>query len=165
MFAAFGSEPGLLGSVRFVQFARVPEEGASVLARFSNGSPALLELRHQGGRVLVLASDMANAWNDLALHPVFVPLVHGLLDYVADKSATAASYHVGDWPGTTGDAPGVIEVAAPGPSGTRRIAVNVDTRESDDGRMSAAAFRSALPHATPGSRGDDGEGGRRRPGR
>jgi hypothetical protein len=151
VFAAFGSEPGLLGSVRFVQFARVPEESASVLARFSNGSPALLELRHQGGRVLVLASDMANGWNDLALHPVFVPLVHGLLDYVADKSATAASYHVGDWPGTTGDAPGVIEVAAPGPSGTRRIAVNVDTRESDDGRMSAAAFRSALPHATPGS--------------
>jgi hypothetical protein len=98
--------------------------------------------------VLVLASDMANAWNDLALHPVFVPFVHGLLDYVADKGATAASYHVGDWPGA-GDAPGIVEVQAAGLSGTRRVAVNVDPRESDDGRMSVAAFKGALPRPTP----------------
>ncbi len=145
VFAAFGSEPGLLGTVRFEHFAQLSDKDASVLARFSNGSPALLEIPHQGGRVLVLASDMANAWNDLPLHPVFVPLVHGVLDYVADKRASSASYHVGDWPDTAADVPGVIEVSAAGPSGTRRIAVNVDTRESDDGRMSVAAFRAALP--------------------
>jgi hypothetical protein len=148
VFAAFGSEPGLLGTVRFEQFAQLSDKDGSVLARFSNGSPALLEAHHQGGRVLVLASDMANAWNDLALHPVFVPFVHGLLDYVADKGATAASYHVGDWPGA-GDAPGIVEVQAAGLSGTRRVAVNVDPRESDDGRMSVAAFKGALPRPTP----------------
>ncbi len=59
-------------------------ETATVLARFDDGNPALLE-RHVGtGRVLFWASSLDNFWNDLALKPVYLPFVHRLTEHLAD---------------------------------------------------------------------------------
>lgn len=62
--------------VKFFRYARLaPPEGADVLARLSDGSPLLVEQPLDAGRVLVLASSLDNIWNDLPVHPVFVPFV------------------------------------------------------------------------------------------
>jgi len=50
-------------------------EGASVLARFEGGEPALIEHPLGEGRVLVWTSTLDKFWNDLALQPVFLPFL------------------------------------------------------------------------------------------
>ena len=144
VFRAFGTDGGLLGSARFRRIARWPESDARrTLARFSNGAPALAEVTGPRGRVLLLASDLGNAWNDFALHPAFVPFVHDLLRYLASGRPVVSEYRVGDWPGTDGDRPGVVTAGS-----GRRVAINVDLREGDQARLSPAAFVAAVPRAT-----------------
>lgn len=53
-----------------------------VLARFDDGSVALVERRIGQGRVLVWASTMDAFWNDLAVQPVFLPFMHQLVRYL-----------------------------------------------------------------------------------
>jgi hypothetical protein len=141
-FRSFEGNAGWLASVRFERTwpAAVPA-GARVLARFSDGGPALVE--HRAPRpVLVLASDLSNAWNDFALHPAFVPFVHGLVRYAASSGAPARDLVVGERP----------EMTRPGTTVERgvRVAVNVDPAEADAARMAPAAFLAAMP------RGDGG---------
>ena len=63
-----------LPKVKFFRFARLRvREQDQVLARLSDGSPLLVEQRLGEGRVMILASSLDNVWNDLPLHPVFVP--------------------------------------------------------------------------------------------
>ena len=49
---------------------------ATVLARFDTGEPALVERNAGRGKVVVFASTLDLAWNDLALKPMFLPFVH-----------------------------------------------------------------------------------------
>ena len=62
--------------VKFFRYAglRVADD-ADVLARLSNGAPLLLEQQVGDGRLLVLATSLDNIWNDLPVHPLFVPFV------------------------------------------------------------------------------------------
>jgi hypothetical protein len=122
-----------------------------VLARFSNGVPAVVEVPGLRGHVVLLASDLANAWNDFALRPAFVPFVHDLLRYLAAGRPLQSEYRVGEWPGPGGDRPGVIRVGRDGPAG-RRIAINVDVREGDASQLTPAAFVAAVPRATESGR-------------
>jgi hypothetical protein len=147
VFQTFGADTGLLGSARFSQFAALDWPGAAVVARFSNGAPALVELPSAPGRVLVFASDVANAWNDFALHPAFVPFVHGLVRYLAGAAPAAQAIRVGEWPDREAAAPGVIAIRAGQPAGERRVAVNVDPAEADTARLAPAAFLAALPRS------------------
>ncbi len=59
------------------------QPGANVLARFDDGSPALVERRVGSGRVLMWASSLDLEWNDLAVKPIFLPFVHQLARYLA----------------------------------------------------------------------------------
>jgi Aerotolerance regulator N-terminal/von Willebrand factor type A domain len=154
MFRAFGTDGGLLGSARFRRVVRWPESSArQILARFSNGLPAIVEVSGSRGHVVLLASDLANAWNDFALRPAFVPFAHDLLRYLAAGRPLHAEYRVGEWPGAGGDRPGVIGVGRDGVStGVRRIAINVDVREADQSRLTPAAFVAAVPRANEGGR-------------
>ncbi len=52
--------------------------GATVLARFDTGEPALVEKAMGRGRVVMFASTFDLGWNDLALKPVFLPFIHQL---------------------------------------------------------------------------------------
>jgi hypothetical protein len=145
VFDAFGAGSGLLGSARFAQFVRLPASAGHVLARFDNGAPALVEPAVDGGRMLVFASDLGNAWNDFALHPAFVPFVHGAVRYLAGTRPTSAEARVGDLPGPQGSQPGIAERRLP--AGTQRVAVNVDPREADEARLTPAAFAAAVPRS------------------
>jgi hypothetical protein len=149
VFRAFGTDGGLLGSARFRRVVRWAESDTHrTLARFSNGTPALAEVIGPRGHILLLASDLANAWNDFALHPAFVPFVHDMLRYLAAGRRVGSEYRVGELPGPDGDRPGVVTAAAGGRAGAgRRIAVNVDLREADQARLTPAAFIAAVPRA------------------
>jgi hypothetical protein len=139
-FRSFEGDAGWLAAVRVNRTLPAAEPaGARVLARFSDGAPALVE--HAGpGRVLVLATDLSNAWSDFALHPAFVPFVHGLVRYAASEGAVPRDLLVGDRPDLV--RPGaIVDHGA-------RVAVNVDPAEADRSRVSVAAFVASMPPAT-----------------
>jgi hypothetical protein len=143
-FRSFDGDAGWVAAVRVARTASVAlPAGARVLARFSSGAPALVE--HAGDRrLLVLATDLSNAWNDFALHPAFVPFVHGLVRYVAWSESAPRDLVVGERAGLA--RPGVATVRG------RRVAVNVDAAEADPARMAPSAFLEAIPRGPSGER-------------
>ena len=58
---------------------------ASVLARFEDGSPALLESRTGIGRVLLITSSLGPSWNDLPLTPLYLPFIHQMVRYAGAR--------------------------------------------------------------------------------
>jgi hypothetical protein len=139
VFRVFGGA-GTLGNVGFSRAVRIAAPASvSVIARYSDGSPALVEERTSGGRVLVFGSDVNYRWNDFPLQPGFVPFIHETMRYLASPRTTRTEFIVGELQAAT--APGVITLPAPA---SRRIAVNVDPRESDPGRMTAETFQAGI---------------------
>jgi hypothetical protein len=136
VFRVFGGA-GTLGNVEFSRAVRITSPvSANVIARYSDGSPALVEERTAGGRVLVFGSDLNYRWNDFPLQPAFVPFIHETMRYLASPRTARTEYLVGDLQAAT--TPGVIEVQG------RRIAVNPDPRESDPARMTAETFQAGI---------------------
>ena len=84
IFEVFGGpRGGDFARVRFFRSRTItagPED--QVLARFDDGSVALLERRIGQGHVLVWASTLDAFWNDLAVQPVFLPFMHQLVRYL-----------------------------------------------------------------------------------
>jgi hypothetical protein len=72
-----------------------PEGPVRVLARFDDGAVALAERRVGDGRVLVWTSTLDNYWNDLALQPVYLPLVHELVRYASGQGEAVSSFLAG----------------------------------------------------------------------
>lgn len=72
-----------------------PGDSVAVLARFDDGSPALGERRVGEGRVLVWASTLDAYWTDLALQPVFVPLVHQLVGHASGRTPVLEAFTAG----------------------------------------------------------------------
>ena len=85
VFEAFRApRSGDFSAARFYGYRALSmQPGASVLARFDDGSPALVERRVGSGRVLIWASSLDIEWNDLAVKPIFLPFVHQLARYLA----------------------------------------------------------------------------------
>ena len=67
-----------------------------ILARFDDGTPALIERAVGRGKVLVWASTLDSYWNDLALQPVFLPFVHQLAKYAGRYSGARPSFNAGE---------------------------------------------------------------------
>jgi hypothetical protein len=139
VFHAFGPAASALGGVRFTRTWDLGGKGWDVIARFTDGRAALVERHAEGGRVLLFASDLDLAWNDLPLHPAFVPFVHETLRYAAQVRATPGEIFVADVPAGGTRTPGIAKLA-----GGRTVAVNVDPRESDPARMDPGAFAAGL---------------------
>lgn len=136
VFRVFGGA-GTLGNVGFSRAVRIISPvSANIIARYSDGSPALVEERTAGGRVLVFGSDLNYRWNDFPLQPAFVPFIHETMRYLASPRTARTEYLVGDLQAAT--TPGVVEVQG------RRIAVNPDPRESDPTRMTAETFQAGI---------------------
>jgi hypothetical protein len=132
---------GALGNVRFTRAALIdPSRSANVIARYTDGTPALVEERAAGGRVLVFGSDLNHRWNDFPLQPAFLPFVHEALRYLASPQDGRGEYMVGELAGPTGLSPGAVRIG----SSERRVAVNIDTREADPRRMTVDAFQSGI---------------------
>lgn len=70
---------GDFSTARFFRYrALSPAAGATVLARFDDGAPALVERAEDRGKILEWASTMDPYWTSLPLQPVFLPFVHQL---------------------------------------------------------------------------------------
>jgi hypothetical protein len=148
IFAAFGSFASNLGQAEFTQALRIApaaDSNSRIVARFTNGLPALVEQEIGSGRVIVFASDVSSEWNDFPRQPTFVPFVNETLRYLANLRdrprdltvgtlAAGVAALPGGGPGTS--KPGVIKIGNP----ERLVAVNVDARESRPARMTDAEF-------------------------
>jgi hypothetical protein len=79
-------ESGRLASANVIGYFRSePRANATVLARFEDGSPALVESRTGKGRVLLFASSLGPSWNDLPLTPLYLPFIHQMVRYAGAR--------------------------------------------------------------------------------
>jgi hypothetical protein len=123
---------GDFSAARFYAYRGALQPTGQVLARFDDGTPALMERKSGSGRVLLWSSGLDLEWNDLAVKPVFLPFVHTLTKYLADFSEPPASLTVGQVipaprrPAGRGAAPTRGATIAVAPSGTR---VPVETED------------------------------------
>ena len=134
VFRPFGPLLANLGNVRFDRVWRVRPDGWSVLARFDDGGPALLERTEGSGRVLLFASDLDRRWNDFPVHPSFVPFAIETARFASAARSSSRDLTVGAVPAGFEARPGVQR------NGARQIAVNVDSRESNLTRMQTNEF-------------------------
>ena len=151
VFRPFGPLTANLGQVRFDRAWRISPEGWRVAAAFTDGAPALLERVEGSGRVLLFASDLDRKWNDLPLHPAFVPFLLETARYAAGEKGSRRNLPIGEAPTGAPPSPGVHSL----PDG-RRVVLNVDTRESELSRVSATEFADMLERAGPSPTGTAG---------
>ena len=70
--------------------------GAKALARFDDGSPAILETSVGNGTLLALTSGWHPSDSELALSSKFVPILYSVLDQAAGLKSHRLQYWVGD---------------------------------------------------------------------
>ena len=91
-----GPRSGDVTSARFFRYRPLEVlESATVLARFDDGSPALVERVVGDGRVAFWASTLDSFWNDFALKPVYLPFVHQLAGHLATYTPTPPWFAAG----------------------------------------------------------------------
>jgi hypothetical protein len=151
VFHAFAANAATLGLVRFRNAARIAGNGCQTIARFTTGDTALIDCAAGDGRALVIASDLDNRWNDFPLHATFVPFLHETVQYLASARAHASEYVVADAPRGAPRRPGIATIADGTRSGAapRRVAINVDPRESDAARLTMDEFQAAVTRLKP----------------
>ena len=97
VFEAFaGPRSGDFSRARFFRsrdLELVPEGRG--LAWFDDGSVALAERRLGEGTVLVWTSTMDRYWNDLAVQPVFLPFIHGLMRHLSGYQERVPWFTIG----------------------------------------------------------------------
>jgi hypothetical protein len=167
IFRAFGPMVSNLSVVRFSRAAGVSDRGTGrALALFNSGQGALVEYSVGEGRILVFGSDLGNRWNDFPLQPTFVPFVHETVRYLTGSAVERAEILVRDLPPGAEKRPGAALLppgagAAGRETGGRRVAVNVDARESDPARLAQDDFLASIrPGAS--AAGQDPAGNRAR---
>jgi len=80
--------------VKFYQSIAVEPGDSRVVAKLTDGAPALLEKRVGEGRVLVFTSTLDNLANDFPLHPSFVPFVEQTAQYLGGVEDGSMNYTV-----------------------------------------------------------------------
>jgi hypothetical protein len=76
---------GDFSGARFYSYRGVtPAKDAQILARFDDGTPALVARTVGRGRVLAWTSTLDLLWSDLALKPVYLPFVHQMARFLSD---------------------------------------------------------------------------------
>jgi hypothetical protein len=141
LMRAFGPALPAMGLANFTRIGAVRGDGCTMLARFTTGEAALVECDVEKGVALLFASDLDNRGNDWPLRATFVPFIHEVVHHLAGTRRHAAEYLVSEVPAGIPAEPGLIPV--PGGAG-EAIAVNVDPRESDPARLSAADLTQAV---------------------
>jgi hypothetical protein len=118
---------------------------AKVLARFDDGAVAVAERKAGRGTVIAWTSTFDSYWNDVPLKPVFVPLVHQVVQYLGRYVEPRTWYAVGDT-FDPADAP-------PSVTGGRPAATGAFTILSPSGRQvepAQAAGRPTVPLSETG---------------
>jgi hypothetical protein len=70
-------------------------DSVAVLARFDDGSPALIEKTVGSGRVLTWTSTMDTYWTDFPQKPVFLPFVHRLIAHSSGRAEPVPFFTAG----------------------------------------------------------------------
>lgn len=151
IFRPFGGLAANLGQVNVQRAWRVRPEGWHVPARFSDGSPAVLDRSESAGRVLLFTSDVDRRWNDFPLHPAFVPFTVEAIRYLTARREAPRDLLVSRVPAGATAVPGVQKLGD-----GRPVAVNVDPRESGIGVMTPAEF-TAMIDAAPAQKAVTGK--------
>ena len=121
-------DSGRLAAARVFGYLRADAKpNTSVLARYEDGNPALVEGSAGKGRVILFTSSLGPSWNDLPLTPLYLPFVQQMIRYLASGEegswyALGQTFRVAKEPG---GAP-----AVDAPDGTR-LADNRLTPEGD----------------------------------
>jgi hypothetical protein len=85
IFEVFQESGRLAGANVIGYFRSEPATTAAVLARFEDGSPALVEGRTGKGRVMLFTSSLGPSWNDLPLTPLYLPFIHQMVRYAGAR--------------------------------------------------------------------------------
>src|SRR5262249_20126657 len=83
---------GRLATARVFAYVRATaREGAGVIARLEDGSPALMEATRGGGKLLLFTSTLDASWNDLPLTPIYLPLLRQMTRHLGEREERAWS--------------------------------------------------------------------------
>ena len=113
VFEAFrGPRSGDFSRAAFYRTRGLAVTDGRVVARFDDGSAALVEGRRGKGRILVWATGMDRFWNNLPLQPVYLPFVHRITRYLGGGGEVPPWHVAGSTVNlaTLADAAGSLEV-------------------------------------------------------
>jgi hypothetical protein len=130
------------GDLRRLGFRRIttlkPDPGAKVLAAARDGEPLLVEGRLEKGVVLLLASAVDRDWGDWPQSRLYVPLVHQIVGYLAERLPESAKVRVEPVGPGTDNPPGITR------AGEVAVVRNLDPKESEIERLTPQQFRAAF---------------------
>jgi hypothetical protein len=86
----------LSSSLFFAYVETEAKPGASVLAKYENGSAAIIESSQDNRGMIVLTSGIDGIANDLPYKPAFLPLFHEMVHYLTHYSENRAWYSMGE---------------------------------------------------------------------
>ena len=94
---------GTLSTAHFFRATQLkPETGHSDLAgepqlvlKYADGTPAVMERTWGRGRVILFGSSADTSWNDLPLHPAYVPLIERTLGSILERQDARLNIRVG----------------------------------------------------------------------
>ena len=87
---------GDFSAAHFFRYRSIePGPADRVLARYDDGAPAAIERKVGLGRVIAWTSPLDDTSTDIAVKPVYLPLVHQLVKYLAHYEAPTSWFTVG----------------------------------------------------------------------
>jgi hypothetical protein len=173
---------GRLASTRIFGYRRATvREGAQTLAALDDGSPLIMEGSAGRGKVLLIATTLDTAWNDLPVTQMFLPMLRRMLEYLSGErnaapitigqALAAAADRDGSLPAIDSPAGGRLE-ARSSVTGEATIeaneigfyrlryrdrdqyaAVNLDTKESDLKKLDLDEFARSITTESTDSEG------------
>jgi hypothetical protein len=97
LLAPFRETPAALVAPRFLRHARLePANGGEVIARFDDGSAAIVERTEGTGRVIELGMPLDARAGDFPLQPAYVPFVRRLVLYATGRATTPLARATGE---------------------------------------------------------------------
>jgi len=97
LLAPFRETPAALVAPRFLRHARLdPANGGEIVARFDDGSAAIVERTHGAGRVIELGMPLDARAGDFPLQPAYLPFVRRFVLYATGRAATPLARATGE---------------------------------------------------------------------
>ena len=97
LLAPFRETPAALVAPRFLRHARLePANGGEIVARFDDGSAAIIERTEGTGRVIELGMPLDARAGDFPLQPAYLPFVRRLVLYSTGRAATPLARATGE---------------------------------------------------------------------
>ncbi|HTG43928.1 MAG TPA: hypothetical protein VK633_05290, partial [Verrucomicrobiae bacterium] len=97
-FRRFALEPGLTNqtAIAGAEGTNASATTSQLVLRYSDGVPAVMERDLGLGRCILFSSTGDTSWNDLAVRPSFVPLLHRALGSIVQRQDEGLNIRVGE---------------------------------------------------------------------